>query len=396
MTRDVNMNSGGERVMGPTTEAQGKVRLYEVAKDLGLANKDLVAKVRALGIEVKNHMSNLDVEDVARVKRALDKERQANLVEERLSSTVIRRRSKDGSQLRPAQPAQKAAEPVREARASHAERTEERAHEERPSTSPSPSIDREDHVEERVESRPVVERVKEAVVEAVHEVAAKAHVLVEKVAHKIEAPAVEEKPQHREPKHEPRVEKPQHREPEPRVEPATAQPSAEAKPEAPKKEEPVKYGPTGRVIELPLPRIEIRQADPRDRFAQRDTRTLPGQRREMPGQRDRFGRPQQGKKKAQVGKKQKQTQITTPAAHKRVVKMDESITVSELARQMGVKAPDVLKKLWGMGMTGIMLNNSIDQDAATLVSNDFGFEVESTAFQEADVFAAADDKPEDL
>ena len=45
----------------------------------------------------KNHMSNLDVEDVARVKRALDKERQANLVEERLSSTVIRRRTKDGT-----------------------------------------------------------------------------------------------------------------------------------------------------------------------------------------------------------------------------------------------------------------------------------------------------------
>src|SRR5205809_8114911 len=99
------MMNTGERVMTGVgaTEAPmgaggvGKVRLYEVAKDLGLANKDLVAKVRALGIEVKNHMSNLDAEDVARVKRALDKERQANLVEERLSSTVIRRRSKDGA-----------------------------------------------------------------------------------------------------------------------------------------------------------------------------------------------------------------------------------------------------------------------------------------------------------
>src|SRR5207302_9774391 len=88
-----------------TDATPGKVRLYEVAKDLGLANKDLVAKVRALGIEVKNHMSNLDAEDVARVKRALDKERQANLVEERLSSPVIRRRSKDGGVVaRPATP----------------------------------------------------------------------------------------------------------------------------------------------------------------------------------------------------------------------------------------------------------------------------------------------------
>src|SRR3954468_23714431 len=89
------MNSGTGHT-STTTNEPGKVRLYEVAKDLGLANKDLVAKVRALGIEVKNHMSNLDAEDVARVKRALDKDPEANLVEERLSSTVIRGRSKDG------------------------------------------------------------------------------------------------------------------------------------------------------------------------------------------------------------------------------------------------------------------------------------------------------------
>src|SRR4051812_15297767 len=97
------MNSGTGHT-STTTNEPGKVRLYEVAKDLGLANKDLVAKVRALGIEVKNHMSNLDTEDVVRIKRAIDKERQANLVEERLSSTVIRRRSKDGGPLRPAAP----------------------------------------------------------------------------------------------------------------------------------------------------------------------------------------------------------------------------------------------------------------------------------------------------
>src|SRR6185312_7027794 len=92
-----SMNSGGTGHTTTTADGQaGKVRLYEVAKDLGLSPKDLVDKVRALGIPAKNHMSNLDAEDVVRVKRALDKERQASLVEERLSSTVIRRRSKDG------------------------------------------------------------------------------------------------------------------------------------------------------------------------------------------------------------------------------------------------------------------------------------------------------------
>src|SRR5262249_16479286 len=138
----------------------------------------------------------------------------------------------------------------------------------------------------------------------------------------------------------------------------------------------------------------IRQADPRDRFQQQRRPEMPGQRRDMRGgQQDRFA---QQKKKPQLGKKQKSTQITTPAAHKRVIKMEETVAVSEIAKQIGVKAPDVRKKLWGMGMTGIMLNNAIDLDTATILASEFGFEVESTAFKEADVFASTEDKPEDL
>ena len=38
---------------------------------------------------------------VLRIRRAIDKERQENTVQERLSDTVIRRRAKDGSMLRP-------------------------------------------------------------------------------------------------------------------------------------------------------------------------------------------------------------------------------------------------------------------------------------------------------
>src|SRR5437016_1759972 len=71
-----------------------KVRVYEVAKEVGVGNKELVAKIRALGIEVANHMSSLDVEDVQRIKRALDKERQSNLVEERIQPGLTRRRSR--------------------------------------------------------------------------------------------------------------------------------------------------------------------------------------------------------------------------------------------------------------------------------------------------------------
>jgi translation initiation factor IF-2 len=396
------MNSGGTGHTSTTAAADsqaGKVRLYEVAKDLGLANKDLVAKVRALGIEVKNHMSNLEPEDVARVKRSLDKERHANLVEERLSSTVIRRRSKDGGVItRPSAPT--ASTPAS-----------------RP-TAPPPRDELRDEDE-----RGILQRAKDAVSDVVHKVQEVAHEVVEKVVPSTQEKSVE--PTVVEPRREEaprRVVVETRREESPRVEVRetrsappvahasqadSASPRVEAKGDSaapstePKKDEPVKFGPTGRVIELPLPRIEIRQADPRDRFTQQRPGGpgggMPGQRRDTRGgPSDRFGRQQQGKKKPQLGKKQKSTQITTPAAHKRVIKMDESVAVGEIAKQMGVKAPDVLKKLWSMGMTGIMLNNSIDHDTAVLLAGEFGFEIENVAFQEADVFASGDDKPEDL
>ncbi len=427
------MNSG-ERLMGPgsqTThpthapsgtppaEVPGKVRLYEVAKDLGLTNKDLVTKVRALGIEVKNHMSNLDVDDVARVRRAMDKERQANLVEERLSSTVIRRRSKDGG--RPPERTEVAAEPARaqtdavSTRSGSVPRDEvaetpevaEPTPVRRRAPEPEPETHAKAHIEPQTtaleaapaaarpstpgELAPFVRRTIElprsttARFENRNARAAEQRTVVEvrsrvpdmsSVAARSDAP--------------------------PTVAPvgvdagATAGAEGATVPSVPAKPEPVKYGPTGRVIELPVQRYEIRQADPSNRFTNtRSPQVIPGQRRDTrTSPQDRYA--QARKKQAPQKGKQKQTQITTPAAHKRVVKMDHTISVAEVAKQMGVKAPDVLKKLWSMGMTGIMLNNAIDQDTATLLASEFGFEVESTAFKEAEVFALTEDKAEDL
>src|SRR5512144_1427773 len=51
------------------------MRVYEIAKEIGIPNKDLIAKIRALGLEVNNHMSSLDADDVARIKRSLEKEK---------------------------------------------------------------------------------------------------------------------------------------------------------------------------------------------------------------------------------------------------------------------------------------------------------------------------------
>ena len=74
------------------------MRVYEIAKEVGIPNKDLIAKIRALGLEVNNHMSSLDADDVARIKRSLEKEKQSVAQPQQTQrlapgGTVLRRRS---------------------------------------------------------------------------------------------------------------------------------------------------------------------------------------------------------------------------------------------------------------------------------------------------------------
>ena len=76
--------------------------------------------------------------------------------------------------------------------------------------------------------------------------------------------------------------------------------------------------------------------------------------------------------------------------------MGEAIVVAEFARQMGAKATDVLKKIWELGVRNVMINSPIDFDTAQLVSAEFEWRVESTAFQEEMVVNETADKPEDL
>ena len=45
-----------------------KIRIYELAKQLGVANKDLVAKINSIGIEAKSHMGMLTEEEAEKVK----------------------------------------------------------------------------------------------------------------------------------------------------------------------------------------------------------------------------------------------------------------------------------------------------------------------------------------
>ncbi|MGH7925313.1 MAG: translation initiation factor IF-2, partial [Candidatus Binatus sp.] len=85
------------------------------------------------------------------------------------------------------------------------------------------------------------------------------------------------------------------------------------------------------------------------------------------------------KRRALPGKEQRKTEITTPKASKRVVRITEGVTVGDLGRSMGVKAGDLIKKLMELGQMAT-LNQVLDVDTATLLAGEFGYSVENVSF----------------
>ena len=70
-----------------------KKRVHELAKELGWENKELIARLEKIGIPVKTASSSLEESEVERIKNELLATETREVVEERIKSTVIRRRT---------------------------------------------------------------------------------------------------------------------------------------------------------------------------------------------------------------------------------------------------------------------------------------------------------------
>ncbi len=51
----------------------GKTRVHELAKELGIENKELIEKINGMGIEATSHMSGLNEMDVISIKNSMNK-----------------------------------------------------------------------------------------------------------------------------------------------------------------------------------------------------------------------------------------------------------------------------------------------------------------------------------
>jgi translation initiation factor IF-2 len=328
------------------------VRVFNLAREFGLENEAMVAKVQNLGFSVRNYMSGLEVEDAQRVRRLLEKEREANTVEEHIRPTVTRRRTKAGA---PAKPVKKRGVKADEAAAEPTER--------------------------KTAVRAVAGEAAIAAGGAVAEQAAAERAAFEEADS--EKPAVAETGITAEDFGF--VEPPEGASVECRPEGEAAASTGETAEQRAQLLRPSS--------EAPMIRRRIQAGGEEDQRDKGGARRRQVESREIVPQRrvavsTAFGGTPGRKRRMAPGKKGKKTEITVPRASKRVIRIEAQISLQELAKRMSIKSTELLMKLIGLGMAGININSTLDLETAKIVAEEFGYDVENVALDEDDLLAA--------
>ncbi len=93
-------------------------------------------------------------------------------------------------------------------------------------------------------------------------------------------------------------------------------------------------------------------------------------------------KPKKGKDRKLAKHRGLQQPITAPMSErKRVIKVDEAISVSELAHRMGVKATELIMKLLKQGLMAT-INQALTIEEATRLAKDFDYDVQDVGFEE--------------
>jgi translation initiation factor IF-2 len=365
-----------------------KVRVYELARDLSIDSKQLVEKLKAGGMNIKNYMSTLDEEATTKARDIVAGRVSEVIEEKRIKPRVIRRRKKT-VKIEPEKPV---VEPVVE--------PEEVEVEVEKATEPTPpkveeDIRREDQaakaprVSKKKAQAPSMELKKEVPAEPTPAKAKpkkKAKKAKKKVA---DEPAKIIKRPEEGPLREQLIAKDQKRVPkaEPTVSHGPVAEELPAIPEEEKKGKPARKKKDKKRAEnkevAPKRSVRLRKIEVFERADLYEGRML--------GKKERRG----AKKLKDVAKKLKQTEITVPKPIKRRIKVPEQVTVGELARAMGVKATEVIKILMGLGAPS-NINQSIDFETASVVADEFSYELELDLFDVEGIIAEVEDKAEDL
>ncbi|MGZ5356026.1 MAG: translation initiation factor IF-2, partial [Solirubrobacterales bacterium] len=103
--------------------------------------------------------------------------------------------------------------------------------------------------------------------------------------------------------------------------------------------------------------------------------------------------PLRGKKRKPT-KKGAKTQITQMAEEKKVIKLQEGISVSDLGQRMGVKTNELIKKLMVSGKM-VTANAILDAETVETIAGGYGWRVEKVGFEVEDHLPELEARPED-
>jgi translation initiation factor IF-2 len=406
-----------------------KTRVHELAQKMGVDNKELIARLKAAGVEVNSHMAVVTDEDIAKLTPVTPTVKESSQEEVRVKPTVIRRRPKHVEEpvvlkaeepVREAQPpadAEAAADLPEEPKTAKVKPEEPRCEEAKPEELQQEKVKPVSDIPvepSEAEEKPV-EPSKVEIARAPEPERAEA-------VSESKSPAMEEIPSPpKETKPEPekplpgrariigRVEIPV---PQPRQSPRTMQRQPSPRPTPPVQErhvsQPAPVPPPVPVDDRKKGRKgkEAIPVEP-ERGAKKGTATA-GKKKdafkkvEIIEKRERVFEPvlRQGKGKKKDrdkgrGAETRKTEITVPKAIKRIIKISESITVGELAKRMSAKANDLIRALMKMGFMAT-INHPLDFETASIIATDFGYEVENVAMDVDEILEAAPDNPTDL
>jgi translation initiation factor IF-2 len=392
-----------------------KIRIYELARDLNMTNKMLLEKIRDMDVDVKSHMSSIDDETEARIRGKILGSPAKEVVETRIKPTLIRRRKK---RVRP-KPVEieTSAEPeLRPEKIEVKDQTSEKILEEKelPPDKETKKPEKKEMPEIAVKETAGIKKESVKKAEAVDEITAKTGVVKEK----------------------PEAEKPVAKQPEKLAARKKSKPKKVTKkrkkdtpakiiklpvPPPPKEKEPeIETDLVSKLEEEPAIKPELK-ATPKDepikepKKAKKKWTKKPDEgvtdrkffkkkisfrKKEVVEGADLYAKGHRGRKgrKAAKGKaaiaKQKPL-ITVPKAIKRRIKIDDAIALSDLAKRMGIKASEMIKKLMDLGVMATV-NQVIDFDTAVLVAAEFEYELEKASFEEKTVLKVQEDDPDKL
>jgi translation initiation factor IF-2 len=366
----------------------GKIRIYELARELNMTNTELVDRLHEIEYPVKSHMSSVDESDLPDIKAKLSgKKKAAKLEEKRIKPTVIRRRR---------------VKTVKKPKIIEDPSQPKVVVEEVPTLAAEETTDKEPKVGE--ETKPVL---KDAMPQGTAaEAPEDAVVSDEAVAESVEKAAPEaKKPEPVKPVKKKKKDtaakiiKPP---PPPKeTDPAEVK-KAPAKPKRPVRK-PIAAKPAPPAQEPSLKdkkkkgRKKTEPVEPDRKFFKKK---ISFRKKEVVEGKDLYSGRSKRLRKGKRGPRSKmdkglKPQITTPKAIKRRIKIDDTIILAELAKRMGIKANEMIAKLMSLGVMATV-NQTIDFDTAVLVSTEFGYELEKASFEEDNLLKAVEDDPKNL